>query len=411
MNRASLLFIANNNIGAGLSGGDRIFSRLIRHWRDRMEITLLGSEEAEAVAGNAAAGGYRRILTDFRNASPRRESLFGLARHVIRRTRRGLRAVDEHPELAKVDWVYSVSDAYPDFLPALRLKRRNPGIRWIAGYYLFAPPPWQKDSPYRGPHALRGLIYWLIQIPSYYWVRKHADVVFVTSEPDVRRFVTPWRDRSRVIVVRGGVDTEASETCLRSGSDVPVEQRKYHACFLGRFHYQKGVLELIRIWGDVVRRVPEARLAMIGNGPLEGDVRHLVKELGLADHVDLLGYMDGEPKHRIFQQSRLMVHPATYDSGGMAAAEGMAWRLPGVSFDLEALRTYYPKGMLKAAPGDLGQFAEHIVNLLTDRALYDRMADDALSLIREQWDWKRRADEIYSAVFCGNAEWRVPSAE
>ena len=31
----------------------------------------------------------------------------------------------------------------------------------------------------------------------------------------------------------------------------------------------------------------------------------------------------------------------------MAAAEAMAWGLPGVSFDLESLKTYYQKVWLK----------------------------------------------------------------
>ena len=43
----------------------------------------------------------------------------------------------------------------------------------------------------------------------------------------------------------------------------------------------------------------------------------------------------------------MVVHPAIFDSGGMAAAEAMAWGLPGVSFDLPALKTYYPQGMIK----------------------------------------------------------------
>jgi len=37
----------------------------------------------------------------------------------------------------------------------------------------------------------------------------------------------------------------------------------------------------------------------------------------------------------------------------MAAMEAMAWSLPGVCFDLEALKTYYPKGMVKVPLGTL----------------------------------------------------------
>ena len=50
---------------------------------------------------------------------------------------------------------------------------------------------------------------------------------------------------------------------------------------------------------------------------------------------------------RIFKDSKIVLHAAIYDSGGMAACEAMACELPGVSFDLPALKTCYPKGMFK----------------------------------------------------------------
>ena len=93
-----------------------------------------------------------------------------------------------------------------------------------------------------------------------------------------------------------------------------------------------------------------------------------------------------------------MVHPATYDSGGMAAAEGMAWGLPGVSFDLESLKTYYPRGMIKTRCFDLEEFARNILNLLNNRKLYDEMSKQAHNLIIEIWDWEKRAEIIYKKI-------------
>jgi glycosyltransferase involved in cell wall biosynthesis len=393
-----ICFVSNYNVGLGLSGGDRIFIELMKGWGRHAEIMLLGCGEAAAIAARGGAAEARVLCTRPADGS----TSFGLGallRHTCRRLASGVRALRTYEqELADVEIVYSVSDFYPDFWPAFLLKRRNPRIRWVAGYYLFAPAPWAKDSPYTGRHWLRGLIYWLLQRPSYFLVNRYADHVFVTSEPDVARFLTRRRGRDGITVVQGGVDITASEAYLNSGAVIPLHQRRYDACFVGRFHYQKGVLRLLDIWQRVCAQRPDARLALIGDGHLAAEVRARIDALNLTRNVELLGFRDGAEKFAVFQQSKMMLHPATYDSGGMAAAEGMAWELPGVSFDLEALKTYYPRGMVKIPCFDEEAFAQAILRLLTDPAFYQATAREARALIVEVWDWPKRAEAIYQRL-------------
>jgi glycosyltransferase involved in cell wall biosynthesis len=410
-----ICFISNNNIGLGFSGGDRIFTELIKGWKQHASILLMGCQEALDIA--LRNGVDVPFLKTADTAEQIRLGLFGLLAHTYRRVTAGVKALKTYEqELKDVDVVYSTSDFYPDFYPAYLMKRRNPKITWIAGYYLFAPPPWAKVTPYTGRQRLRGLVYWLMQRFSYYLVNRYADKVFVTSEPDVKYFVNAKRSRDQVIVVQGGVDVSASEAWLReqvksdklkvkSGETgdggQSLGEKKYDACFIGRFHYQKGVLLLIDIWKKVCEKKADAKLAMIGNGPLEQEARAKIKVLGLERNIEFLGFMDGEKKFEVFKQSKVMVHPATYDSGGMAAAEGMAWRLPGVSFDLEALKTYYPQGMVKVPCYDQQCFADTILRLLDDPAFYEEHARLAHELVLNVWDWDKRAENVWKALKLG----------
>lgn len=306
-----------------------------------------------------------------------------------------------HYKFPQNTYLYSSSDFWPDTFPAFLAKLKNPQITWIAGFYLFSPTPWQQDSPYRTnlKRWLIGLGYWLTQLPMYWLVKHHADLVWVTSQPDVEKFITTRRPRSKIAVIQGGVDIAPSEKYFAQKQIIPVQERKYDACFVGRFHYQKGVLELIEIWKRVSRQKPQAKLAMIGVGPLEQEIRKKIKKYKLTKNIDLLGFRDGQSKYKIFQQSKMMVHPATYDSGGMAAAEGMAWRLPAVSFDLEALKTYYPQGMVKTPVGNLDLFAQNVLKLLNDANYYTQVAQEGARLIREVWDWEIRSQKILNTIF------------
>ena len=58
---------------------------------------------------------------------------------------------------------------------------------------------------------------------------------------------------------------------------------------VGRFSKQKNHLGLLDIFAAVHRREPDARLALLGAGPLEGEVRARADALGLADRVIFAG--------------------------------------------------------------------------------------------------------------------------
>lgn len=391
-----------NSYTKGLSGSDRILIELLKRWNNCFNaITILTSEKAKILFENyAEIDKYQFIIL-----SSEHQDNTNLAALYFQRTIKAFFFILKHKPKNNT-MIYSSSDFWPDSIPAIVAKLINPRVIWIAGFYLFAPLPWKRDSPYRS-NMLRwliGLTYWLTQYPIYIVVKNLADFIFVTSDPDVNRFLTEQRGKTRIIVVQGGVDTLPSEEYLKSRKIIPIEERKYDACYVGRFHYQKGLLELIDIWRLVCAKKPNAKLAMIGIGPLESDIKAKINNYGLDKNIDLLGFMDGEKKYEIFKHSKIIVHPSIYDSGGMAAAEGMAWGLPGVSFDLESLNTYYPKGMVKTECFNIPQFADNVLMLLNNKECYFKFSNDAHDLVIEVWNWNKRADRIYNQILDGLRE-------
>lgn len=390
--KAKLLIIANNNIGSGQSGGDTIFLEFIKNWQKKLDITVFGSEETKELL-NRYNLNPKFIKTDSINIRcfP---SLPNLLIHFFRRLYRGIIAYNKNKNIfLKSDYCYTASDFIPDFLFGFLYKLINPKGIWLCGQYLFAPKPGDKLSPYKH-HITKGCLYYIFQIPTQYLCNKYADQILITSEPDRKRF--PGKV---VHVVQGGVDITESNKYLNSGKVIPLSKRKYDAVFQGRLHFQKGVLELVEIWKLVVKKRPNAILALIGDGQLEQELKAKINKFDLGKNIILFGFRSGQDKFNIFKDSKLVVHPAIYDSGGMAAAEAMAWGLPGVSFDLEALKTYYPSGMLKTPLNNYKIFANNILRLLEDKKLYNRTSSDALKLINTVWDWTIRAKNLYTQIF------------
>lgn len=387
--------IANFIFGVGVSGGDRIFIEFSRRWsRQGIPVRVYTTED-----GYKMCKDYNLDSVDYTvwHSFPSflKPYKIGLFLLYLFQTIRG--CLEAFRVSAKGKPIFfSSSDFLADSLTGLILKQRHRGSRWIASLYLFAPNPIKnpKDVHYRGgytPPTLKTLAYYTAQRIAYPLIRRYADLILVANELDRDTFIRDGVPPERIIALYGGVDLKSIER------SPPGEAIRYDGCFVGRFHPQKGVLELIDIWEEVIRKKKDAKLAMIGRGPIEKEVREKVRERGLEGNIDLLGYLDGEEKYRILKSSRVFLHPPILDTGGMAAAEGMACGLPVVGFDLPGYKYCYPRGMLKAPVGDIKAFADLVLKLFEDRDLYARVQKEALDFAKE-WDWDNRADQVLRAI-------------
>jgi glycosyltransferase involved in cell wall biosynthesis len=391
---SNFVFIANAAVGTGLSGSDRIFIELTKRWaKAGNHITICVWEDGyemckrEGLTEDLPNVHFKKwFLGPFKNLPFILTYFLRILSGIIY-----VLITNHHSLTTPPAYIYSCSDFWQDAIPACILKWRYPHAKLIGSFYLTAPNPFvgyyegeRKQIP-----SIKSILYWLQQQPIKFLFRKLAHIMFVTSAPDAKKF-------KNSIVIRGGVNVEAAKKYTPSYA---IENKIYDAVYLGRFHPQKGVVELIDIWKKVVAQKPTAKLIMIGDGPLRSEVEEKIKHHNLQNNVELKGFLfDGEEKYTIYKNTKIAVHPAVYDSGGMAAAEGMAWGLPGVSFDLEALKTYYPKGMLKVPFAEYDVFAQKILELLTNQELYRKTAVQARELVMEEWDWDTRAKVILSEV-------------
>jgi glycosyltransferase involved in cell wall biosynthesis len=269
-------------------------------------------------------------------------------------------------------------------LPGLIVKLRFPKkVFWIGSVFLFPPRPKKLEA--------NPILHYFTQKPIYWLIKRLAEMIFVTNEGD-REIVltdTGW-DKKRVVAVRGGVD-------LAFIKKIPDQPKKYLGLFIGRIHRHKGILELMDIWRLVVDQKRNAKLAVLGEGPLEEELKAKIKKLRLQDNVELFGFIDGKRKYEIIKSCQVFLHSSVTDSGGMTGAETMAAGLPNVGYDLPAFKTYYPQGMLKAPIGDQKAFAKLILKLNSDPKLYEKTKKEALSWAKG-WDWDDNSSRVLNLI-------------
>ena len=100
---------------------------------------------------------------------------------------------------------------------------------------------------------------------------------------------------------------------------------------VGRFAPQKNHEFLIDIFAAVHDRDPQARLVLVGTGPLEEQIHQKVSLLGLDEAVQFLGVRSDV--ERILQAVDAFLMPSLYEGLGMAAVEAQVAGLPCVVSD------------------------------------------------------------------------------
>lgn len=395
----NIYFLALSPTGIGLSGGDRIFIELSRRWSRENKLTIFTTSEGIDMCSRQKLSGKKLVI---KNVGPKKLPKNFLINYIYKiylGIKFGLLShLDRLENSQEKIYVYSASDFWMDVFPAFILKLRYRNIIWLASWYQTAPNPMkgfsEKDRR-ENKYYLSALMYWFSQFFAKPLVTWKANKVIVNNEDESRRF-DKFQKKGKVVVLIGAVPLAEINKWRKKHKNT---EKIYEAVFQGRFHAQKGVVELIDIWRKVVDKKPRAKLGMIGDGPLRKKVEQKIENLGLKNNVKLFGYVfDGDKKYRIFSSSRMALHPAFYDSGGMASAEAMAFGIPCVGFNLKAYESYYPKGMVKVKVGDIDEYAEVIRNLLDDKKYYDKIAKESVGMIERNWSWDKRADEIYKKV-------------
>ncbi|MER5963622.1 glycosyltransferase family 4 protein [Streptomyces sp. NPDC002057] len=101
---------------------------------------------------------------------------------------------------------------------------------------------------------------------------------------------------------------------------------------------QKRVDLILRAVPALLRRLPELRVDLCGDGPEADALRKLAAGLGIGSAVVFHGYVSEERRQELFHQAWLTVVPSVAEGWGLAVIEANAVGTPALAFDVPGLR-------------------------------------------------------------------------
>ncbi len=115
---------------------------------------------------------------------------------------------------------------------------------------------------------------------------------------------------------------------------------------VGRLSPEKGYLDLLKIYNNLVKRHPDWKLDIVGDGVSRSELESYIKQHNLGDHVTLHGYQGKDYIDKLLQKSSIYLMTSYTESFGIVLIEAMSHGLPCIAFDsAEGARELITSGM------------------------------------------------------------------
>jgi len=287
---------------------------------------------------------------------------------------------ETNPSLLHVHFGTNAEEAWP-----LAIALGIPMVVTFHGYDVTTYPEWWESG--KGGRRYHNY-------PAVLRMMQDFGVRFVAVSDAIRQNAMEYGirpDAVRKILI--GVDSG-----LRVREPIPVAQRDHCILFVGRFVEKKGIEYLIRAYSDIKRKIPNAKLRIIGSGPLESDLRSLAEEGGIS----FLGRLSAEHVLAEMERARVLCVPS------IRAVSGDAEGLPTVILEAQALglpvvtsaQGGTTEGIIDGVTGaafpqrDVRALAEALMRFLDDDGLWTSASLNAVKFSKEKLDISQHSERL-----------------
>jgi glycosyltransferase involved in cell wall biosynthesis len=188
--------------------------------------------------------------------------------------------------------------------------------------------------------------------------------------------------KDRIIFIPNGVEIEPAPHQRSYTQHEPMR-----IAFVGRLHPQKSIDTLVNALGYLEQESPDLswRLQLAGTGPSRPELQAMANDLGIGHCVEFMGHIDCVDT--LLEQCDCFVLPSLSEGMSNALLEAMALGLPCIATDIAGnnnLIQHQRNGWL-VSPNDDKALAEAIVALATNEGLRQRLGQEALKTVQDNY--------------------------
>lgn len=198
------------------------------------------------------------------------------------------------------------------------------------------------------------------------------------------------RTAKNITVIPNGVDIEEFDKVKTPKFE------NFKIIFVGRLHSQKGLPYLIEAMREVVKKFPQVRLHIIGDGLMEKDYKQKVDFYHLTENIKFKRRLTGDALIKEYKSSHLFVLPSVYEGQPITLLEAWAAKLPVLVTKVGDNPFLVKEGIngYLVEKGNGESLAKRIIEAIGNKNLA-KMGEKGYRLVKEKYSWEKAAESLY----------------
>lgn len=171
--------------------------------------------------------------------------------------------------------------------------------------------------------------------------------------------------------------------------------RKKQILFLGEIGERKGCFDIPDIYKRIVDVVGNIPLIMAGDGEVEC-VKEMLKEKAVLENVSFPGWIRGETKEKLLQESSFFLFPSYNEGMPMAVLEAMAYGMGIVTSNVGGIPKLIDDGVSGyiCTPGEIGDISEKMIRLILQEEHLKECGANARKKAIEQYSFESHVEKL-----------------
>lgn len=233
-----------------------------------------------------------------------------------------------------------------------------------------------------------------------YAIVKNASAWIAVTKSEFPQFKAYGIDESKITVIPNGINVD----------DFPVVEaqtfvKKYKLpnkpiiLFLGRLNLIKGPDILMEAFIQAQDHLIDFQLVFVGpDGGMLAMLQKRAQEVGIADRVSFIGYVDGYDKSAAYQAAELFVVPSRQEAMSIVALESMVCGTPVLLTDQCGFSEVRSFSTNLEASTDVKDIKEKMILLLENKKALNEVAQSLQRFAIDNYSW-RKVIQDYQALY------------